>query len=145
MSYHSDMRYVLDTNVVAPAPRNPSGASAELLGAALRGEFGLVLSVAMVLEYEAVCCDPQQRIESGLQEGQVRTVIDALRNTSINQFVEVAVAEKLSAMKAAEFFTERRANADPEAATSILSRHGGQPPEPRDQLPDPGPGGNSRG
>ena len=58
-------------------------------------------------------------------------------NTSINQFVVVAVAEKLSAMKTAEFFAERRGNADPEAAISILSRDGGQPPEPEDRLPDP--------
>ena len=72
------MRCVLDTNVVVAALRSPSGASAELLRAALRGEFRLVLSVAMVLEYEAVCCDPRQRIESGLQEEQVRMVVDTL-------------------------------------------------------------------
>ena len=72
------MRYVLDTNIVVAALRSPSGASAELLRAALRGEFTLLLSVAIVLEYEAVCCDPQQRISSGLQEEQVRKVIDTL-------------------------------------------------------------------
>ena len=64
-------------------------------------------------------------------------------NTSINQFVVVAVAEKLSAMKTAEFFAERRADADPEAAVSILSRDGGQPPEPEDRLPDPDSGGEA--
>ena len=55
-------------------------------------------------------------------------------NTSINQFVVVAVAEKLSAMKTAEFFAERRSKADPKAAMAILSREGGQPPEPEDRL-----------
>ena len=55
-------------------------------------------------------------------------------NTSINQFVVVAVAEKLSAMKTAEFFSERRRQADPEAALAILSRRGGQPPQPEDRL-----------
>ena len=64
-------------------------------------------------------------------------------NTSINQFVVVAVAEKLSAMRTAEFFAERRANADREAATSILSRDGGQPPEPADRLPDSDANGNA--
>ena len=54
-------------------------------------------------------------------------------NTSINQFVVVAVAEKLSAMKTAEFFAERRRRADPEAAIAILSRDGGQAPEPEDR------------
>ena len=72
------MRYVLDTNVVVAALRSPSGASAELLRTALRRELRLVLSVAMALEYEAVCRDPRQRIESGLQEEQVRKVIDTL-------------------------------------------------------------------
>ena len=57
-------------------------------------------------------------------------------NTSINQFVVVAVAEKLSAMKSAEFFAERRRRADWEAARAILSREGGQPPEPEDRLPE---------
>lgn len=56
-------------------------------------------------------------------------------NTSINQFVVVAVAEKLSALKTAEFFSERRHHANPEAAMAILSRKGGQPPEPEDRLP----------
>lgn len=64
-------------------------------------------------------------------------------NSSINQFVVVAVAEKLSAMKTAEFFAERRRDADPEAALSILSRVGGQPPEPEDRLPDLDTRGNT--
>ena len=72
------MRYVLDTNIVVAGLRSPRGASAELLRAALRGEFTPVLSVAMALEYEEVCCDPQQRNESNLQEDQVRKVIDTL-------------------------------------------------------------------
>ena len=56
-------------------------------------------------------------------------------NTSINQFVVVAVAEKLSAMRTAEFLAERRRRADREAATAILSRDGGQRPGLEDRLP----------
>lgn len=55
--------------------------------------------------------------------------------TSINQFVTTAVAEKLSAMRTAEFFAERRADADPVSARRILFRDGGKPPEPEDRLP----------
>lgn len=55
-------------------------------------------------------------------------------NTSINQFVVVAIAEKLAAMKTAGFFAERRAKADPGAAIAILAREGGRPPEPEDRL-----------
>ena len=55
--------------------------------------------------------------------------------TSINQFVVMAVAEKISAMKTAEFFAARSAEADIEAARRILRRAGGQPPAPDDRLP----------
>ena len=54
--------------------------------------------------------------------------------TSINQFVVTAVAEKISAMKTAEFFTTRGAEADIEAARRLLRRDGGQPPMPDDRL-----------
>jgi hypothetical protein len=55
--------------------------------------------------------------------------------TSINQFVVTAVAEKVSAMRTAEFFATRGAEADIEAARCIIQRAGGQPPEPNDRLP----------
>ena len=54
--------------------------------------------------------------------------------TSINQFVATAVAEKVSAMRTAEFFTGRAAQADVEAARRLLRREGGQTPEPEDQF-----------
>ena len=57
--------------------------------------------------------------------------------TSINQFVVMAVAEKVSAMKTAEFFAARSTEADLEAAQRILRRAGGQPPDPDDRLPHP--------
>ncbi len=72
------MRYVLDTNILVAGLRSPAGASAALLGLALTGAFTPLLSVPLVLEYEAVCCDPEQRDASGLDETQVRAVIDAL-------------------------------------------------------------------
>ena len=54
--------------------------------------------------------------------------------TSINQFVMMAVAEKVSAMKTAEFFTERAPQADIVAARRLLRRDGGQLPEPEDRV-----------
>ncbi len=62
------------------------------------------------------------------------TEISKEDGTSINQFVTTAVAEKISAMKTAEFFTSRRAKADIKAARRSLQRKGGQPPEPEDRL-----------
>ena len=55
--------------------------------------------------------------------------------TSINQFIAMAVAEKVSAMKTAEFFAARSDEADVEAALRILRRDGGAPPDPDDALP----------
>jgi hypothetical protein len=54
--------------------------------------------------------------------------------TSVNQFVVVAVAEKLSAMATAEIFAERRARADMSAFDLVLNRGGGEPPRPDDML-----------
>ena len=54
--------------------------------------------------------------------------------TSINQFVATAVAEKISALRTAAFFTERAARADVVAARRLLRRQGGQPPAPGDRL-----------
>ena len=56
--------------------------------------------------------------------------------TSINQFVVMAVAEKVSAMTTAEYFTERKARADMETFDRILNRDAGEPPQPGDQLPE---------
>ena len=62
------------------------------------------------------------------------TEISRKEGMSIDQFVAMAVAEKISAMKTAEFFTARGAEADFEAARRLLRRDGGQPPMPDDRL-----------
>lgn len=54
--------------------------------------------------------------------------------TSINQFVVMAVAEKVSAINTAAFFEERRAVADREAFRRILNREGGEPPRSGDEM-----------
>ena len=54
--------------------------------------------------------------------------------TSIDQFVATAVAEKISALRTAAFFSERAARADIEAARRLLRRQGGQPRAPGDRL-----------
>lgn len=60
--------------------------------------------------------------------------ISRTEGTSMNQFVAVAVAQKVSAMRTAEFFAGRRDAADVEAALRILRREGGQPPSDADAL-----------
>ena len=59
--------------------------------------------------------------------------ISRAEGTSMSQFVVMAVAEKVSAMRAAEFFAGRR-DADVEAALRILRREGGGPQNDADAL-----------
>lgn len=54
--------------------------------------------------------------------------------SSLNQFIVTAVAEKLSALRTAEFFEERKARADVAAALEIMSRQRGEAPRDDDQL-----------
>ncbi len=53
---------------------------------------------------------------------------------SVNQFITTAVAEKLAAMRTAEFFAERRERADFAAFDRPMRRQGGQPPSPDDEI-----------
>ena len=53
---------------------------------------------------------------------------------SFNQFVATAVAEKLAVMNTAAFFAERREQADFEAFDRLMSRTGGEPPPPGDEI-----------
>jgi hypothetical protein len=54
--------------------------------------------------------------------------------TSINQFVASAVAEKVSALKTAEFFAQARNRADYRAFDRIMNRKGGVKPAPGDEI-----------
>jgi len=54
--------------------------------------------------------------------------------TSINQFVTTAVAEKVSALRTARFFADRKARADFNAFDKIMRRRG-QPPGEGDEVP----------
>ena len=69
---------VLDTDVVIAGIRSPTGASAELLRMARRGEFTPVVSVPLVIEYEAVATRPEHLLASGLTRDDVQAVLDVL-------------------------------------------------------------------
>jgi hypothetical protein len=55
--------------------------------------------------------------------------------TSINQFVAMAVAEKVSALQTARYFEDRKAHADFKAFDRIMRRRSGKPPREGDELP----------
>jgi hypothetical protein len=55
---------------------------------------------------------------------------------SLNQFINIAVAEKLATLRTATYFQERAARADPVAFERILARSGNEPPQPGDEIPE---------
>ena len=53
---------------------------------------------------------------------------------SINQFVSIAVAEKVAMMQAQDYFSQRTARADLAAFDELMQRSGGELPRPGDEL-----------
>lgn len=80
MRYHTNVRfrYVLDTDVVVAALRSDQGASRQLLLAALNKEFDLMLSVPLILEYEAVLTRPEHLAVFRISKAEVSGVLDDL-------------------------------------------------------------------
>lgn len=62
--------------------------------------------------------------------------IAAEENTTINQFINVAVAEKTAALRTEAYFRERAGRADLSAFDRILAKAGSEPPRPGDELPN---------
>jgi len=69
---------VVDTDVMVAALRSDRGASRQLLLAALDRRFELLLSVPLILEYEAVLTRPEHLAASGLSRSDVGRVLDDL-------------------------------------------------------------------
>ncbi len=74
------------------------------------------------------------RLQPALLE-EVRKLAKA-EGVAVNQLINVAVAEKLSALRTERYFAERAARGDVPAARRILARAGvGRPPMPGDEMP----------
>jgi putative PIN family toxin of toxin-antitoxin system len=76
------VRLVLDTAVVVAALRSAAGASRQLLVAALEKRFELLLSVPLLIEYEAVLTRKEHLKAAGLKAGEVMELLDALAMVS---------------------------------------------------------------
>lgn len=72
------MRIVFDTSVLVAAIRSPSGASRALLDAVLSGQLEILISTALVLEYEAVLSRPEHLLVAGYTLGEVQELLDAI-------------------------------------------------------------------
>jgi len=73
---------VLDTDVLVAAFRSDQGASRQLLLAALDRRFELLLSVPLVLEYEAVLTRPEHLAACELSAPEVVQVLDDLASVA---------------------------------------------------------------
>lgn len=72
------MRWVLDTDVMVAAIRSDAGASRRLLVAALQRRIELLVSVPLVIEYEAVLTRPEHLRAASLTVADVKAVLDAV-------------------------------------------------------------------
>ncbi len=68
---------------------------------------------------------------------ELRTVV-AEEGTTINQFINVAVAEKLAALRTERYFQERAARANPSDFIDILEKAGTDIAIEGDELPETG-------
>jgi hypothetical protein len=73
------------------------------------------------------------RLPRSLKEAVAR--LSSEDRTSINQFVTIAVAEKVSALQTARYFADRKARADFKAFDKIMKRRSGKPPRADDEIP----------
>ena len=60
--------------------------------------------------------------------------VAAEEGTTLNQFINVAVAEKLAALRTARYFEERAARAKPGAFDHLMKTAGDEPPRPGDEV-----------
>lgn len=73
-----DVMYVLDTNILVAALWSRSGASYRIIQSALKGELPYAVSVALVLEYEAVLDRAAMREASWASKEELNQLLDAV-------------------------------------------------------------------
>ena len=73
----------MDTDVVVAALRSDRGASRQLLLSALDGDVELLVSVPLMIEYEAVLSRREHLAVIGLTSGQIGEILDALAVVAI--------------------------------------------------------------
>lgn len=72
------MRIVADRNVIVAAMRSPNGASAAILRAVRQRKVTLLASIALAIEYEAVCSEAQDQFAAGLSADEAGVFTDAV-------------------------------------------------------------------
>ncbi len=73
------MRVVIDTNILVSAHIAPSGSPAQVLDAWIRKQIRLLISPAILAEYERILRRPRIASRHGLSPSEISAVIDDLR------------------------------------------------------------------
>ena len=73
------------------------------------------------------------RLQSSTMEELKKLVVE--EGTTINQFINIAVAEKLAALRTEEYFRKRAARANMADFWTILEKAGTEEPREGDELP----------
>jgi len=76
------------------------------------------------------------RLQASLKSEAER--VAKAEGTTLNQFINVAVAEKLSALRTVEYFRERAVRGDVGRALELLDRAGDEPPRAGDEIEEVG-------
>ena len=77
------MRLVIDTDVMVAGLRSPTGASAALLIQLLKGQASMLVSVAMMLEYEAVCMLAEHRLAARAEASDVQNLLNSIIDVAV--------------------------------------------------------------
>lgn len=77
------MRVVLDTTIIVSSFLVALGVPARILGAWRAGQFDLIVSPALLAEYEEVLNHRRIRARPGMTAGEVRAEVEAIRRFAI--------------------------------------------------------------
>ena len=135
------MRLVLDTDIIVAGARSPSGASAELLRLARKGTFVPIVSVPLVLEYEAKLTAPEHLNAAGLTRNEALSIINMLVEAGVWARIHFAY-RPLAKDPADEMVIETALSTDCRAIVTFNQRDFGSAPNkfgigcwlPRDAL-----------
>ncbi len=116
------MLIVLDTDVIASAMRSPTGASAELLRLVRQEKLSMGVSVALALEYEAVCLKAEHARAAGLTQQDALIFVDAVVAVAMPVAVHYRWRPQLRD-PADEMVLEAAVNAKADALLTFNLRH----------------------
>lgn len=116
------MQLVLDTDVIVAALRSNKGASRQLLIRALDRQIELLVSVPLMVEYEAVLTRPEHLDAAGLTAIEVNELLDALATVAIPVRLRFLWRPKLKD-PADEMVLETAVNGGADRLISFNTRH----------------------